>query len=91
LVPGVAFKKFIQERLPQKIMEQMHTVDLTGKTDQVIITIIINADRKGEKWDAARKNLRLKVSLRSHEIQEKSDRRSSYANNQTSSQYESGS
>jgi hypothetical protein len=33
MVSGAALKKLILERLPQKIIDQMHTVDLTGKTD----------------------------------------------------------
>jgi hypothetical protein len=34
MVTGAALKKIIIERLPQKIIEQMHTLDLTRKTDQ---------------------------------------------------------
>jgi len=59
-VTGAAFKKLILERLPHKIVEQMHTVDLTGRTDQEIMTIITNAGRTAEKWEAARNNLGLK-------------------------------
>jgi hypothetical protein len=59
-VSGAAFKKLILERLPHKIPEQMHTVDLTGRTDQEIMTIITNAGRTAEKWEAARNNLGLK-------------------------------
>jgi hypothetical protein len=50
MVTGAALKKMILQRLPQKILEQMHTVDLTGKTDQEIITIITNVGRTAEKW-----------------------------------------
>jgi len=64
MVTGAALKKLILERLPQKILEQMHVVDLTGKTDNEIITIITNAGRTAEKWEAARKNLGLKASFR---------------------------
>jgi len=64
MVSGAALKKSILERLPQKILEQMHVVDLTGKTDNEIITIITNAGRTAEKWEAARKNLGLKASFR---------------------------
>jgi len=60
LVSGAALKKIILDRLPHKILEQMHTVDLTGKTDDELITIITNAGRTAEKWDEARKNLGLK-------------------------------
>jgi len=66
-VSGTALKKMILEHLPQKIIEQMHTVDLTGKTDQEIIAIITNAGQTAEKWEAARKNLGLKASLKSYD------------------------
>ena len=59
-VTGAAFKKLILERLPHKILEQMHTVDLTGRTDQEIMTMITNAGRTADKWEAARNNLGLK-------------------------------
>jgi len=64
MVSAAALKKLILERLPQKILDQMHVVDLTGKTDNEIITIITNAGRTAEKWEAARKNLGLKASLK---------------------------
>jgi hypothetical protein len=48
MVTGAALNKMILERLPQKIIEQMHTVDLMGKTDQEIITIFTNAGRTAE-------------------------------------------
>jgi len=63
LVSGAALKKIILDRLPHKILEQMHTVDLHGKTDEELITIITNAGRTAEKWDEARKNLGLKKSV----------------------------
>jgi len=66
MVSGAALKKLILERLPQKILDQMHVVDLTGKTDNEIITIITNAGRTAEKWEAARKNLGLKASFRTY-------------------------
>jgi hypothetical protein len=53
MVTGRALKKLIPEWLPQKILEQMHPVDLTGKTNQHIITIITNARRTAEIWEAA--------------------------------------
>jgi len=37
----------------------MHVVDLTGKTDQEMIEIITKAGRTAEKWEEARKNLRV--------------------------------
>jgi len=64
MVSGAALKKLILERLPQKILDQMHVVDLTGKTDNEIITIITNAGRTAEEWEAARKNLGLKAYFR---------------------------
>jgi len=66
MVSGAALKKLILERSPQKILEQMHVVDLTGKTDNEIITIIINAGRTTQTWDAARKNLGLKASFKTY-------------------------
>jgi len=63
-VTGAAFKKLILERLPHKILEQMHTVDLTRRTDQEIMTIITNAGRTAEKWEAARNNLGLKSQFK---------------------------
>jgi len=50
MATGAALKNMILDRLPQKIIEQMHTVDLTGKTDQEIITRITNAGETAEKW-----------------------------------------
>jgi len=64
MVSGAALNTLILVRLPQKILEQMHVVDPTGKTDNEIITIITNAGRTAEKWEAARKNLGLKASFR---------------------------
>jgi len=66
-VTGAALKKIILQRLPQKILDQMHTVDLTGKTDQEIISIITNAGRSAEKWEAVRKNLGFKAGLKRFE------------------------
>jgi hypothetical protein len=67
MVTAAALKKIILERLPQKIIKQMHTVDLPRKTDQEIITIITNAGRTAEKWETARKNLGLKEALRTYD------------------------
>jgi len=60
LVSGAALKKIILDWLPDKILEQMQTVDLMGKTDDEIIIIITNAGRTAEIWDEAGKNLGLK-------------------------------
>jgi len=73
MVSGAALKKLILERLPQKILEQMHVVDLTGKTDNEIITIITNAGRIAETWEAARRNLGLKASFRTYEKSKRSN------------------
>jgi len=54
MVTGAALNKLILERLPPKIVEQMHTVNLTGKNDQEIISIITNAGRTTEKWEDTR-------------------------------------
>jgi len=67
LVTGAALKKLILERLPAKILEQMHTVDLTGKTDQEIMSIVTNAGQTAEKWEAVRNKLGLKAQFRSRE------------------------
>lgn len=63
LVTGAALKKIILDRLPHKILEQMHTIDRTGKTNIGIITIITIASRTVEKWDEANKNLGLRKSI----------------------------
>jgi hypothetical protein len=63
MVTGPALKKLILDRLPHKILEQMHTVDLTGKTDDEIITIITNAGKTAEKWEAAKKSLGLRKTV----------------------------
>jgi hypothetical protein len=67
LVTGAALTKLILERLQPKILNQMHTVDLTGKTNQEIMSIITSAGRTVEKWKAARKNLGLKAQFRAKE------------------------
>jgi len=59
-ITGAALKRFILERLPAKILDQMHVVDLTGKTDQEMIDIIINAGKKAERWEEVRDNLLIK-------------------------------
>jgi hypothetical protein len=64
MVIGAAFRKMIFERLPEKIIDEMHTVDLTGKTDREIISSITNAGRTAKKWEAARENLGLKATLK---------------------------
>jgi len=58
---GAVLKKFILERLTMKILDQMHVVDLTGKTDQEMIDIITNAGKTADKWDEAKENVVLKT------------------------------
>jgi hypothetical protein len=50
-------KKLNLDRLPEKVLSQMHVVDLTGKMDRDMMDIITNAGRTAEKWEEARKNL----------------------------------
>jgi len=57
LETGAALKKLILEWLQQKILEQMHTIDLTGKSDAEMIDIITRAGRTAENWDEAKKSL----------------------------------
>jgi hypothetical protein len=63
LVSGAALKRIILDRLPYKILEQMPTIDQTGKTDDEISTIITNAGRTEEKLDEAKKNRGLRRSI----------------------------
>jgi len=46
---GAGLKKLILNRLPVKILEQMNTVNLTGRTDQEMIDTINKAGRTAEK------------------------------------------
>jgi hypothetical protein len=39
----------------------MHTVDLTGRTDQEMIDTIMKAGRTAEKWDEAKRNLKTRT------------------------------
>jgi hypothetical protein len=43
LVTRVSLEKLILGRLPHKVFERMHTVNLSGRTDDEIIKIIIIA------------------------------------------------
>jgi len=63
MVSSAALKKIILDRLPHKILEQMHTVVLTGKTDDEIISIITNAGRTAEKSDEAKMHFELRKSI----------------------------
>jgi hypothetical protein len=46
-----ALKKLIQELLPIKILDQMHMLNLTGKSDQEMIDIITNAEKTAKQWE----------------------------------------
>jgi len=54
---GAALKKLILDRLPIKLLEQMHTVDLTWKSNQDMIKIILKARRTAEEWEESKKIL----------------------------------
>lgn len=70
-------KKIILDQLPYIILEQLHTVDLIGTTDNEIISIIKNAERTAEKWKEDRRNLGLrKPNL---EVQQGAQRRSLFS------------
>jgi hypothetical protein len=66
---GAGLKILILDRLPEKVLSQMHMVDLTGKTDQEMIDIITKAGRPAAKWEEGRKNL----SIRTLKVKEKPD------------------
>jgi len=61
---GAEFKKIISERLPHGILKQMHTIDLSGKTNTEIVEIITRAGRMVKQWNTAPQSLGLKASLR---------------------------
>jgi hypothetical protein len=63
LVSGATLKKIIMDRLPDKFLKQMHTVDLTGKRGEEIITIITNVGRAAEKCDQVRRTLGLRKPI----------------------------
>jgi hypothetical protein len=54
---GAGLKKLILDRLPEKVLSQMHVVDLTGKMDQEVIDIITKAGITAGKWEEGRKIL----------------------------------
>ena len=83
-ITGAALKKFILERLPAKILDQMHVVDLTGKTDQEMIDIITNAGKTAERWEEARDNLLIK----SYDTKDRSDKKSRKEKNRVSKSYD---
>jgi len=58
---GATLKQLILDRLPLKVLEQMHTVDMTGKSDQEMIEIISKAGRTAGKWEEAKRNLSVKT------------------------------
>jgi len=83
-ITGAALKKFILERLPAKILDQMHVVDLTGKTDQEMIDIITNAGKTAERWEEARDNLLIK----SYDTKERTHKKDKKDKNRVSKKYE---
>jgi len=83
-ITGAALKKFILERLPTKILDQMHVVDLTGKTDQEMIDIITNAGKTAERWEEARDNLLIK----SYETKDRSHKKDKKDKNRVSKKYD---
>jgi len=83
-ITGAALKKFILERLPVKILDQMHVVDLTGKTDQEMIDIITNAGKTAERWEEARDNLLIK----SYETKDRSCKKDKKDTNRVSKKYD---
>jgi len=83
-ITGAALKKFILERLPAKILDQMHVVDLTGKTDQEMIDIITNAGKTAERWEEARENLLIK----SYDTKDRSHKKDKKDKNRVSKKYD---
>jgi len=83
-VTGAALKKFILERLPAKILDQMHVVDLTGKTDQEMIDIITRAGKTAERWEEARDNFLIK----SYDTKDRSHKKEKKDKNRVSKKYE---
>jgi hypothetical protein len=63
MVSSAALKKIILNQLLHKILEQMPTLHLTGKTNDEIISIITNAGKATEKCKAAIKNLGLRKHI----------------------------
>jgi len=68
---GAGLMKLILNLLPVEALEQMHTVDLTGKLDQEMIEIISKAGRTTEKWEEAKKNLSTRTPRTSEKTWEK--------------------
>jgi len=83
-ITGAALKKFILERLPAKILDQMHVVDLTGKTDQEMIDIITNTGKTAERWEEARENLLIK----SYDTKDKSHKKEKKNKHRVSKKYD---
>jgi hypothetical protein len=82
-ITGAALKKFILERLPAKILDQMHVVDLTGKMDQEMIDIITNTGKTSERWEEARENLLIK----SYDTKDRSSKKDKKDKNRVSKKY----
>jgi len=68
---GASLKKLMLDRLPVKVLELMHTVDLTGNSDQEMIEINSPTGRAAEKWEDAIKNLSTRTPRNSEKTWEK--------------------
>jgi len=58
---GAALQKLILDPLPEMILEQMHMVDLTRKSNEDIIDIIQCIGRTFKNWEEAKSNLKKRV------------------------------
>jgi len=63
MVSGVALKKLILDRLPHKILDQMPTINLTRRSNHVIIDVIIKAGQTAVNFSKEEKNLSLRKSV----------------------------
>jgi hypothetical protein len=63
LVSRAVLKKIIHDRLPHKILVQMHRVNVIGNTEDEISTMSTNSGSTAEKWDEAKNKLRLRKSI----------------------------
>lgn len=62
-VSGAALKKLNLNRQPDNILEQMHHVNCTGRSDAEIIDIIMKARGRAEKCEESKQNLSLMKSV----------------------------
>jgi len=54
---GAGHTYLLLDGLPVEVLEQVHTANLTGKSDQEMIECISKAGRTTEKWEEANKHL----------------------------------